>query len=103
MAGAIWSDPYRRASKLAGRSTCVNREAAKFIARVKRIAGVLGVPSRSTLDEGRVDVVVLELSEVELPVVEEGGMPAQNVQRKPGTARGSLRSSRTAKASRISC
>jgi hypothetical protein len=30
-------------------------------------------------------------------------MPAQNVQRKPGTARGSLRSSRTAKASRISC
>jgi transposase len=27
-----------------------------------------------------VDVVVLELSEVELPGVEEGGMPAQNVQ-----------------------
>ena len=36
------------------------------------------MPSCSTLDEGRVDVVVLELSEVELPVVEEGGMPAQN-------------------------
>jgi hypothetical protein len=78
MAGVIWSDPYRRASKLAGRSRCVNQEATKFIARVKRIAGILGVPSRSTLDEGRVDVVVLELSEVELPVVEEGGMPAQN-------------------------
>ena len=55
----------------------MNREAAKFIARVKRIAGVLGARRVvHTLDEGRVDVVVLELSEVELPVVEEGGMPA---------------------------
>jgi hypothetical protein len=102
MTGAIWSDPCRRVSKLAGRSRFVNQEAAKFIARVKRIAGVLGVPSCSTLDEGRVDVVGLELSAVELPVVEEGGMPAQNVQQKPGTARGSLRRSRTAKALRIS-
>ena len=70
--------------------------------RVKRIAGVLGLPSRSTLDEGRVDVVDLEFSEVEPPVVEEGCMPAQNAQQKPGTARGSPRRSRTAKASRIS-
>jgi hypothetical protein len=52
--------------------------------------GSLGVPSRSTLDEGHVDVVTLEHSEVELPVVEEGGMPAQNKQRKPGTLAGRL-------------
>jgi hypothetical protein len=60
------------------------------------------LPSRSTLDEGRVDVVDLEFSEVELPVVVEDGMPAQNAQQKPGTARGSPRRSRTAKASHIS-
>jgi hypothetical protein len=60
----------------------------EYIARVKRIAGILGVPSRSTLDEDHVDVVALEHSEVELPVVEKGGMPAQNEQRKHGTARG---------------
>ena len=78
MAGAIWSDPYRRASKLAGRSRCVNQEAAKFIARVKRIAGVLGVPSRSTLGEGRVDIAALELTMIELPGVGEDGMPGQN-------------------------
>jgi hypothetical protein len=39
---------------------------------------------------------------VELPGVIEDGMPGRNVQRKPGTARGSPRRSRTAKASRIS-
>jgi hypothetical protein len=60
------------------------------------------LPSRSTLDEGRVDVVDLEFSEVEPPVVVEGGMPAQNAQQKPGTTRGSPRRSRTAKASHIS-
>jgi hypothetical protein len=38
----------------------------------------------------------------ELPGVIEDGMPGRNVQRKPGTARGSPRRSRTAKASRIS-
>jgi hypothetical protein len=32
----------------------------------------------------------------------EDGMPGRNVQRKPGTSRGSPRRSRTAKASRIS-
>jgi len=80
----------------------VNQEATKFIARVKRIAGVLGVPSRSTLGEGRVDIVALDLSMIELPGVGEDGMPGQNGQRKPGTARGSPRRSRTAKASRIS-
>src|ERR1700752_1073831 len=39
---------------------------------------------------------------IELPGVIESGMPGRNVQRKPGTARGSPRRSRTAKASRIS-
>ena len=42
------------------------------------------------------------LSMIELPGVREDGMPGRNVQRKPGTARGSPRRSRTAKASRIS-
>src|SRR5438309_6706770 len=38
----------------------------------------------------------------ELPGVREGGMPGRNGQRTPGTARGSPRRSRTAKALRIS-
>jgi hypothetical protein len=44
----------------------------------------------------------LELIGVELPGVIEGGMSGRNGQRKPGTARGSPRRSRTAKALRIS-
>ena len=78
MAGEIRSDPFREASKLAGRTKCVNQEATKVIARVKRIAGVLGVPSRSTLGEGRVDIAALELTMIELPGVGEDGMPGQN-------------------------
>ena len=39
---------------------------------------------------------------IELPEVREDGMSGRNVQRKPGTTRGSPRRSRTAKASRIS-
>src|SRR5215470_15828245 len=39
---------------------------------------------------------------IELPEVIEDGMSGRNEQRKPGTARGSPRRSRTAKASRIS-
>ena len=39
---------------------------------------------------------------IELPGVREDGMSGQNEQRKLGTARGSPRRSRTAKASRIS-
>jgi hypothetical protein len=80
----------------------VNQEATKLIARVKWIAGVLGVPSRSTLGEGYTDIVALELSMIGLPGVVEDGMPGRNEQRKPGTARGSPRRSRTAKASWIS-
>ena len=78
MAGEIRSDPCREASKLVGRTKCVNQEATKVIARVKRIAGVLGVPSRSTLGEGRVDIAALELTMIELPGVGEDGMPGQN-------------------------
>src|SRR5215475_2000804 len=70
--------------------------------RVKRIAGMLGVPSRSELDEGQCRHRCLELNDVGLPGVLGGGMPGGNVQRKPGTTRGSPRRSRTAKASRIS-
>jgi hypothetical protein len=85
------SDPYREASNLAGRSKCVNQEATKVIARAKRIAGALGVPSRSTLGEGHVDIAALELSMIGLPGVVEDGMLGANEQRKPGTARGSPR------------
>ena len=56
----------------------MNQEATKVIARVKRIAGVLGGPSRSTLGEGRVDIAALELTMIELPGVGEDGMPGQN-------------------------
>jgi hypothetical protein len=80
----------------------VNQEATKVIARAKRIAGALGVSSRSTLGEGHADIAALELSMIGLPGVVEDGMPGANEQRKPGTARGSPRRSRTAKASRIS-
>src|SRR6202043_1592404 len=60
-------DPFRKASKLVGRPRCVNQEATKVIARVKRIAGVLGVPSRSTLGEGHVDIAALELIDARTP------------------------------------
>jgi group II intron reverse transcriptase/maturase len=99
---AYRSDPYGRASNLTGRSKCVNREAPKDVPRAKRIAGRLGVPSRSDLGEGNVDIDVLDQTMIELPGVREGGMPGRNGQRKPGTTRGSPRRSRTAKALRIS-
>jgi hypothetical protein len=44
----------------------------------------------------------LELIDVELPGVVEDGMSGKNGQQKPGTARGSPRRSRTAKASHLS-
>jgi len=96
------SDPYRGASNLAGRSECVNQVAPKFTSRVKRIAGSLGVPSRSIRGEGHADIAVLELTVIGFPGVVGDGMPGKNVQRKLGTTRGSPRRSRTAKASRIS-
>jgi hypothetical protein len=47
------------ASNLAGRSKCVNREAPKYVPRVKRIEGGSGVPSCSDLGEGPVGIEVL--------------------------------------------
>ena len=47
------SDPFRGASNLTGRSNVRTTEAAKYVPRVKRIAGVLGVPSCSDLGEGQ--------------------------------------------------
>jgi hypothetical protein len=85
------------------RSRSVNQEAPKDVPRVKRIAGGSGVPSCSDLGEGHVDIDVLDQTMIELPGVIEDGMLGRNGQRKPGTTRGSLRRSRTAKASRISC
>ena len=46
--------------------------------------------------------ILWNLSMLELPGVVEDGMSGKNGERKPGTARGSPRRSRTAKASRIS-
>src|SRR5271170_6905396 len=71
-------------------------------ARVERIAGGSGVPSRWSNGEGHVGIEALEHNDVGLPGVGEGGMPGRDVQRKLGTTRGSPRRSRTAKASRIS-
>src|SRR5262252_10571484 len=102
MAGVIRSDPFRGASNLAGRSNVRTTEATKCYPRVKRIAGMLGVPSRSPIGEGLCRRRCLELIDVELPGVGEDGMSGRNGQRKLGSTRGSPRRSRTAKASRIS-
>jgi hypothetical protein len=72
-------------------------------AHVKRIVEVLGVSSPCSLGEDHVGIVNLDDTMSELPGVGEGGMSGRNVQRKLGTTRGSLRRSRTAKTSRISC
>src|SRR5438067_4016285 len=70
---AYRSDPYRRASNLTGRSKCVNQEAPKDGARVKRIAGGSGVPSCSELGEGHGDMDVLDETMSDLPGVREDG------------------------------
>src|SRR3954471_14944131 len=70
--------------------------------RVKRIAGLLGVPSRSDLGEGRVGIATLDTCDVRTPRGQRGRHVRTEWQRKPGTTRGSPRRSRTAKASRIS-
>src|SRR5215204_5555295 len=72
-------------------------------AHMKRIVEVLGVSSPCSLGEDHVGIVILDDTMSELPGVGEGGMSGRNVQRKLGTTRGSLRRSRTAKTSRISC
>jgi hypothetical protein len=69
---------------------------------VNRIAGVSGVSSRLARGEDRVGIVTLDSAMFELPGDAEDGMSGRNSQRKLGTARGSPRRSRTAKAPRIS-
>ena len=59
----------------------MNREAPKYVPRVKRIAGILGVPSRSDLGEGHVGIGELDHKMIELPGVIESGMPGRNGQR----------------------
>src|SRR3954451_6366502 len=78
------------------------REASKSEPRVKRIAGVLGVPSRSDLGEGRVGIATLDMCDGRTPRGQRGRHVRTEWERKPGTTRGSPRRSRTAKASRIS-
>src|SRR4029077_18975567 len=94
-------DPYRGASNLTGRS---KSEPVKPRKRAPREADCGNFGSAEPLRSRRRPCRhrALEYIDVELPGVIEGGMPGRNVQRKPGTARGSPRRSRTAKASRIS-
>ena len=47
-------------------------EASKNGPRVKRIAGVLGVPSRSDLGEGRVGIAQLDTCDVRTPRGQRG-------------------------------
>src|SRR3954470_757859 len=77
-------------------------EASENGSRVKRIAGVLGVPSRSDLGEGRVGIATLDTCDVRTPRGQRGRHVRTEWEQKPGTTRGSPRRSRTAKASRIS-
>src|SRR3954453_8761697 len=77
-------------------------EASKNGPRVKRIAGVLGVPSRSDLGEGRVGIATLDTCDVRTPRGQRGRHVRTEWSRKPGTTRGSPRRSSTAKASRRS-
>jgi hypothetical protein len=58
----------------------VNQEAPKYVPRAKRIAGGLGVPSRSDLGEGYVGIKVWTAMMIELPGVIEDGMPGRNAQ-----------------------
>src|SRR5271167_1627838 len=60
------------------------------------------VSSQLARGEDRVGVVKIGQCDVELPGDAEDGMSGRNSQRKLGTARGSPRRSRTAKAPRIS-
>jgi hypothetical protein len=65
-------------------------EASKSEPRVKRIAGLLGVPSRSDLGEGRVGIATLDTCDVELPGVREDGMSGRNGSESPEPRAGRL-------------
>ena len=96
------SDPYRGASNLTGRSV---REPGSPEKRAPRETdrGIVG--SAEPLRSRRRPVSTPQdwtHAMFELPGVIEDGMSGRNGQRKLGTARGSPRRSRTAKASRIS-
>jgi SAM-dependent methyltransferase len=93
---------YRGASNLAGRSKCVNQEATKVIARAKRIAGGLGVPSCSESRRRPCRHRSSGLAMIELPGVIESGMPRRNGGESPEPPAGRPRRSRTAKALPIS-
>src|ERR1700757_3611901 len=80
-----------------------NSRGAQRLASQERVASKSsGPPSRCSVVEGLFRRRYLELIDVELPGVAEDGMSGKNGQQKPGTARGSPRRSRTAKASHIS-
>src|SRR5215470_317519 len=103
MAGAIRSDPFRGANKLAGRSKVRTAETSKWYARIKRICGSLGSAEPiKTRRRPMSTSLHWNLRKFELPGVVEDGMLGRNGKRKPGTSRGSPRRSRTAKASHIS-
>jgi len=74
------SDPDRGASNLAGRSGSEPVKPRNAAARVERIAGMLGVPSRWSNGEGHVGIEVLEHIDAGLLGVGEDGMPGRNVQ-----------------------
>ena len=65
-------------------------EASKSESRVKRIAGVLGVPSRSDLGEGRVGIANWTHAMYELPGVREDGMSGRNGSESPEPLAGRL-------------
>ena len=65
------SDPCRGASNLAGRSGSEPVKPRNGEARLERIAGILGVPSRWSNGEGHVGIEVLEHIDVGLPGVGE--------------------------------
>jgi len=97
----IRSGPYRGANKLAGRTMC-EPGSPEMLAPYEADCGSLGSaePFGSWRRPRRHRC--LELIGVELSGVIEDGMSGRIEQRKPGTARGLPRRSRTAKASCIS-
>src|SRR5215813_791660 len=51
--------------------------ASNYVPRVKRIAGILGVPSRSELGEGHVGIGELDHNDDRTPRGHRGGMPGR--------------------------